>query len=90
MHSCGQHPVPFLELAGLAPPAGVACQIAKRFSFRRISQNHRKTIGKPWENGGSMGFNEIYLLVISYIAIEHGPVESRRKFESFPIHSMVI
>ena len=28
-----------------------------------MKQNHRKTIGKPWENGGSMGFNEIYPLV---------------------------
>ena len=25
--------------------------------------NHRKTMGKPWENGGFMGFDGIYPLV---------------------------
>ena len=29
--------------------------------------NHRKTIGKPWEYGGFMGFDGIYPLVNVYI-----------------------
>ena len=32
---------------------------------------HRKTIGKSYENGGSMGFNGFYPLVMTDIAIEH-------------------
>ena len=34
-------------------------------------ENHRKTIGKPLENGGLMGFNGIYPLVMTNIAMEN-------------------
>ena len=36
-------------------------------------ENHRKTMGKPWENGGLMGFNGIYPLVMTHIATENHP-----------------
>ena len=36
---------------------------------------HRKTIGKPWENGGLMGFNAVYPLVMTKIAIENGNLQ---------------
>ena len=32
----------------------------KRAHVPRVGcENHRKTMGKPWENGGLMGFNRI-------------------------------
>ena len=56
-----------------------ASQVAVGHLAGKTGQIYRKTIGKPQENpqenGGLMGFNGIYPLVMTNIAIENGPVE---------------
>ena len=43
-----------------------------------------KNMGKPWENGGSMGFYGIYPLVI-----KHGVLENGSFVNDFPINTSI-
>ena len=56
------------DLVGKNPGSGPVQGGRKRVvkTIRKPYENHRKTTGKPWENGGFMGFYGIYPLVIKH------------------------
>ena len=48
-----------------------------------------KTIGKPWEHGGFMGFYRIHPLVVKQVAIENGNLQWIYPLNMVILHSYV-
>ena len=86
------------SLRGMAQPAPGEGGAAERRSLAEDGaeifttkplENHRKTIGKPQDTGGLMGFYGMYPLAMTNIAIEHGCLQSICPLKAVIFHSFV-